>query len=99
MLMESVATYKFFRILTNSFFIGFSVLIIWSYFQGREEGLSVIVHLFQFLIFGTLFHLVFSHDINKYLNWIKYSKEFPREDICEVSKVLQSFTTVNVRNL
>src|SRR5690606_16550965 len=99
MLMESVATYKFFRILTNSFFIGFSVLIIWSYFQGREEGLSVIVHLFQFLIFGTLFHLVFSHDINKYSNWIKQAKEFPREGVGEVSHVSQSSTKVNGRNL
>ncbi len=97
--MENVATYKFLRILWGSFFIGFSVLIIWSYFQGREDGLAVVVQLLIFLVVGSLMHLVFSHEINKYSNWIKQAKEFPREDVGEVRYISQSSTKVNGRNL
>ena len=97
--MEDVFVYKFFRVLTNSFFIGFSILIIWSYFQGREDGLAVVVQLLIFLVVGTLFHLNLTYDINKYSNWIKQAKEFPRKDVGEVSRISQSSTKVNGKNL
>src|SRR5690606_28444124 len=58
-----------------------------------------LIALFIFLIGGTLFHLNLTHQINKYSNWIKQAKEFPREDIGEVSHVSQSSTKVNGRNL
>ena len=97
--MEDVSVYKFFRVLTNSFFIGFSILIIWSYFQGREEGLAVVVQLLIFLVVGTLFHLSLTYDINKYSIWIKQAKEYAIEDVGEVSRISQSSTKINGRNL
>ena len=72
---------------------------VWRYLQGWEKIGNVILQLLWFYIVGSLMNLVFSHYINKYSNWIKQAKEFPREDIGEVSHVSQSSTKVNGRNL
>src|SRR5690606_6224583 len=90
---------KFLRVLWLIFFIGFSVYEVWRYLQGWEKIGNVILQLLWFYIVGSLMNLVFSHYINKYSNWIKQAKEFPREDIGEVSHVSQSSTKVNGRNL
>src|SRR5690606_16604357 len=95
----NVTAYKVFQMVWDCVFIGFSLLIIWSYFEGREQGLAVIVHLFIFLFVGSLMHSVLSFKINKYSNWISQAKEFPREDVGEVSHISQSSAKENGRNL
>src|SRR5690606_7843056 len=97
--MESVATYKFLRIFWNCFFIVFFVSVLWEFSQGRMQIPITLIALFIFLFVGSLMHLVFSHEINKYSNWIKQAKEFPREDVGEVRYISQSSTKVNGRNL
>ena len=97
--MVSVTTYKILRVIFDLTFVFLFVSIFLGYMHGINKFSGVVLAFFMCLFLGSIMHLVFSHEINKYSNWIKQAKEFPREDIGEVSHISQSSTKVNGKNL
>ena len=91
--MIDVKMYRFIR-----------AFIVFDAFRGYFflENISIlrlVETVFVVIVVAPLSYFFMSHDINKYSDWIKQVKEFPRGDVGEVSHISQSPTQINGRNL